>query len=78
MKQVEMSDSRRWSSAGSENMREQNYKNLFAAGRSVKNVPRHYEPIQCQAMLICLFELHMLPKVSKTVGILSNTHMYFE
>jgi len=37
----EMSDSRRCSSADSENMREKNYKNLFAAGRSVKNVPRH-------------------------------------
>jgi hypothetical protein len=36
-----MSDSRRCGSADSENMREKNYKNLFAAGRSVKNVPRH-------------------------------------
>jgi hypothetical protein len=37
-----MSDSRRCSSADSEIMREIIYKNLFAAGRSVKNVPRHY------------------------------------
>jgi len=37
----EMIDSRRCSSADSENMREKNYKHLFAAGRSVKNVPRH-------------------------------------
>jgi hypothetical protein len=31
-------------------------------------------PIQCQAMLISHFELHVLPKVSKTVGILAKTH----
>jgi len=37
-----MSVSRRCSSADFENMREKNYENLFAAGRSVKNVPRHW------------------------------------
>jgi len=31
-------------------------------------------PIQFQAMLISQFELHILPKVSKTVGILAKTH----
>jgi len=30
-------------------------------------------PIQCQAMLIYHFELHILPKVSKTVAILAKT-----
>ena len=30
-------------------------------------------PIQCQAMLISHIELHILPKVSKTVGILAKT-----
>jgi hypothetical protein len=59
-----MSDSRRCSSADSENMRDKNYKNLSAA----------LAPIQFQAMLIYHFELHILPKVSKTVGILAKTH----
>jgi hypothetical protein len=31
-------------------------------------------PIQCQTMLISHFELHILFKVSKTVGILAKTH----
>jgi hypothetical protein len=31
-------------------------------------------PIQCQAMLISHFELHILPKSSKTVSILAKAH----
>jgi len=34
-------------------------------------------PIQCQAMLIYHFELHILPKVSKTIGLLAITHKKF-
>jgi hypothetical protein len=32
-------------------------------------------PIQSQAMLISHFELHILPKVSKTVGIFLQKHI---
>jgi hypothetical protein len=54
-----MSDFKRSSNTDSENMRGKNYKNLFAAGRSVKNVPRWWRrQWKCQAMLISLFELH--------------------
>ena len=64
-----MSDYRRCRSAEPE----KNYKNLFTAGRSIKNVPRHLRQIQCQAMLIYHLVLQILPKVSKTVGILAKT-----
>jgi hypothetical protein len=31
-------------------------------------------PIQCQAIIISHFDLHILPKVSKTVVLLAKTH----
>jgi hypothetical protein len=40
-----MIDSYGYSSTDSENMREQFYKNLFTTGRSVKNVPRQWRPV---------------------------------
>jgi hypothetical protein len=46
--------------------------NLFSAGRSVKNVPRHLRQFN-QAKIISYFQLQLLPKVSKTIGIPANT-----
>ena len=70
-----MSDSRRCSSADSENSREKHYKNLFAAGGRAQRqkYSATLAPIQCQAILISHFELHILPNVSKTVAILAKS-----
>ena len=68
-----MSDSRRCSNADSENMREKIYKNLFAGRAQGQKCSETLAPIQCQAVLIYHFELQILPKVSKSIGILVKT-----
>jgi len=71
-----MSDSGRCSSADSENRREiftKFYLRQGAASKMFRDTSATMHTMQCQAMLISHFELHILPKVSKTVGILAKT-----
>jgi hypothetical protein len=68
-----MSDSRRCSCADSENMREKNYKKFIRSRAQRQKCSATLAPIKFQAMLISHFELHILPKVSKTVGIFAKT-----
>jgi len=68
-----MSDSRRCSSADSENMREKNYQIFSRQGAAVSKIFRDTSTTSMsKAILIFHFELHILPKVSKTVVILAK------
>jgi len=70
-----MSDPRICSSADSENILQKIRK--FIRGRAHRRkCSATQAPIQCQDMLNSHFELHILPKVSKTVGILAKTHKH--
>jgi len=66
-----MSDSRRCSSADFENMCKKITKIYSQQGAASKMFRDTIVPIQCQAILISHFELHILPKLSKTVGVLN-------
>jgi hypothetical protein len=68
-----MSDSKRCSSADSDNLRE-NVSKIYSRQGATSKCSVTLALIQFQAMLISHFELHILPKATKTVAILANTH----
>jgi hypothetical protein len=64
---------RRCSSADSENECAKNYNNFIRGRAQLQKCSTTLAPIQFQAILISHFELHILPKVSKPVGLLAKT-----
>jgi hypothetical protein len=69
-----MSDFRRCSSADSKSKRKKLQKFIHGIRAHRQKCFETLAPIQVLAMLIYHFELQILPKVFKTVGILAITH----
>jgi hypothetical protein len=69
-----MSDTRRWGAALILKICVKNITKFIRGRAQREKCSATLAPIQCLAMLISHFELHILPKFTKTVGILAKTH----